>query len=357
MKNVAIIMAGGKGERFWPVSKANMPKQFISLTNSNLTMIQLTVNRIKNIIDINDIYIVTNEAYKNIAFEQLPDIPKENIIFEPLSKNTAPCIALASAIIKKKYNDANVIVLASDHNIKNNNLFIDSIEIGIENLTSDNIITIGIIPTRIETGYGYIELGKRKNNTSVYNVNKFVEKPNYELAKQYYEAGNYLWNSGMFIWKNSFMIECIEKYVPDTYEKIKKVYDSIGQKNYEKILEREYENINSDSIDYAVMEKVSNILVIPGNFGWDDVGSWLSVERLRTSDENNNIISGEVISLKSSNNIIINNENDILLSTLGIDNTVVVNNKNCILIMNKDNVTDIKTIISKIKDEKKDKYL
>ncbi len=355
MKTVAIIMAGGKGERFWPISKKDFPKQFISLTKSKLTMIQLSVERIKKIVKNDDIYIVTNEIYKNIVYEQLPYISKGNILLEPLSKNTAPCIAFATAVIKQKYKDANVLVLAADHYIKNVNLFLDSIDIGIQNITKNNIITLGIVPTRIETGYGYIELGKSKKN-NIYFVNKFIEKPDYVTAKEYYDSGNYLWNSGMFLWRNSFMEKCIEKYTPELYKMLNIIYNNINNSNFTSILKSQYDQIEAVSIDYAIMEKVDNIMVIPGNFGWDDVGSWLSVERLQTSDINNNIIVGNNIVLNSNNNILINHEENKLIATLGIENTIIVQHQDCLLIMNKDNCSDIKQLIDEIKN-KYDKYL
>ena len=357
MKNIAIIMAGGVGERFWPMSKINKPKQFLNLINPNKSMIQLTIERISMIISFEDIYVITNEQYEEIIYNQLSMLPKENIILEPSSKNTAPCIALATAIIKKKYTDANVIVLPADHDIKNTDLFVDSLKLAISNITYKNIITLGIVPTRIETGYGYIKLGKHLEKNNIYKVDKFTEKPKYDIAKKYYESGKYLWNSGMFIWRNSYIEQCIKEYIPELYTKIQKISKKIDTEDFDYILKREYEKITPISIDYGIMEKTPNILVIPSNFGWDDVGSWLSIERLNKKDENSNILSGEIISIKSENNIVINNRKDMLITTLGTKNLIIISSENNIMILNKENIDDIKSLVNEVKNNKKNYYL
>lgn len=357
MKTVAIIMAGGIGERFWPMSKTNKPKQFLNLIDSNKSMIRLTIERISSIIEYKDIFVITNEKYKDIIFNQLSILPKENIIFEPLSKNTAPCIALATAIIKKKYNDANIIVLPADHAIKNIDLFVDTLELAISNITDENIITLGIVPTRIETNYGYIKLGKQLEKNNIYKVENFTEKPKYEIAKKYYESGRYIWNSGMFIWRNSYIEKCLKIFIPELYTRIQKISKKIGTKDFIKILKNEYEKITPISIDYGILEKAPNILVIPGNFGWDDVGNWLSIERLNEKDNNNNIIRGETISIKSENNIIINNQKNMLITTLGANNLIIISSENNIMVLNKENIDDIKLLIDEVKSNNKNRYL
>ena len=357
MKTVAVVMAGGSGTRLWPLSKKNTPKQFLNLTNKDKTMIQLTIERIKSIVDYSDIFIVTTDSYKELVYKQLPEIPSSNVIVQPLNRNTAPCIALVSEMIKEKYNDANVVVLASDHNIKNNKLLLDCINTGINNLNDDNVITIGIVPNRIETGYGYIKLGEKIDNSNIYNVEKFVEKPNFTKAKEYYESGDYLWNSGMFIWKNSCILKYIDKFIPKIYEGIKKGVASKNNDNYEKVLYEEYEKMESISIDYAVMEKINNILVIPGNFGWDDVGSWLALERLSNLDEDNNILKGKIVSLNSNDNIVLNETKNSLVATLGINNLVVVQTDNSLLILDKDQVTDISKLLKEIENNDYEEYL
>ena len=356
MKNVAVIMAGGKGQRFWPMSTENRPKQFLKLTDSPKSMIQLTIDRVEPIVSYDDVFVVTNKKYESIIKEQLPYLPDENIIYEPLSKNTAPCLALATCIIKEKYGDANIVVLASDHVIKNNTLFLENINKAIE-VCNDNIVTLGIVPSRIETGYGYINIGDKINNEGVYRVKKFVEKPNYELAKEYYNSGDYLWNSGMFIWKNSTMEKSLDKYCNDMYNLIFSIRKYIGSPEYNQKLKEIYGKCESISIDYAIMEKTNNIYVIPGNFGWDDVGSWLSVERLKNPTENNNILQGNIVELNSSSNIIINDDNDFLVAAVGLEDIIVVKSDKSILIMKKDNTNDIKKLLEKIDKTQNGRYL
>lgn len=349
-------MAGGSGTRLWPLSDKKTPKQFLNLVDEDRSMIQLTRDRFKNFISDDDIYIVSTEDYEELVYEQLPMIKKENIIIQPLNRNTAPCIAYVSKIIEKKYGDANVIVAPSDHNIKNVKLLIDCINLAIDNLESDNIITIGIVPSRIETAYGYIKLGNKLDDKNIYKVLKFVEKPNYDIAKKYCESGEYLWNSGMFIWKNSFILKCLYKYAFDIFNGVTKIIENIDDLNFKDIFYNEYEKMESISIDYAVMEKVKNILVIPGNFGWDDLGGWLSLENVLSKNCDDNLLRGKCVCYKSNNNIIINNS-DNLITTVGIDNSIVVCANNNILIMNKENTSDISLVLKKINEEKYDDYL
>lgn len=358
MKNVVVIMAGGKGERFWPMSRTNMPKQFLALTSSPLTMIQLTVKRICPLVDVDDIYIVTNKKYKELMYQQLPEIKKENILFEPMGKNTAPCIGLATAVIKKRYDDANVIVLAADHVVKSETIYLSNIELALKYSNMNNIVTLGIVPEHIETGYGYIKIGNRVNDLDIiYEVDKFVEKPNYDTAKEYCSSGNYLWNSGMFIWKNSVMMDSFKKYMPELYTSIENISNVVDTENYDDVLIEEYNKLQAESIDYGIMEKTDNIYVIPGNFGWDDVGSWLSVERLKKVDENNNILDGHITDYISKNNIVINKCNDKIIAMVGIENTVIINTEDVTLIMNKENSQDLKKMLQQLKNSDDEKYL
>ena len=355
----AVIMAGGKGERFWPRSRVKLPKQFLSLTDDGKSMIQHTVERLKKILNIENIFVVTNYSYVNLVIEQLPDIPIKNILVEPESKNTAPCIGLAAIHIRKKYKNSKMIVLPSDHLIKFNELFIDTLEIGLEAIEkNDNIITIGITPTYPETGYGYINF---KRNTSInkikniYEVIKFVEKPNFKKAKQYINTGEYLWNSGIFIWNTDTILKCFEEFTPEIYKGLVQIEKFINTESYEKTLKEEYIKFHATSIDYAIMEKVKSIYVIPGNFGWDDVGSWLSLERIKEADNNGNIILGNIIKIKTSNSIIQGSNK--LIATVGLDNIIIIDTEDALLVCNKAHTQDIKEIVEKLKSNGMIDYL
>lgn len=276
MKKTALIMAGGRGERFWPKSRKNLPKQFLSLTDDGKTMIQLTVERISPMVELEDIYISTNKDYKQLVLEQLPGIPEENILCEPVGRNTAPCIGLGAMHIAKKYDDAVMMVLPSDHLIKYNKMFLGVLRDGCELAEKgENLVTIGITPDYPETGYGYIKFNPDDSDGHAYAVERFVEKPSLEVAKEYLETEEYLWNSGMFIWKVSTILADIRKFLPDTYEGLKKIQDAIGTEEQDVVLEKVFPEFESVSIDYGIMEKAENIYILSGTFGWNDVGSWL----------------------------------------------------------------------------------
>ena len=357
MKITAVIMAGGKGERFWPKSRTDMPKQFLSLTNDGKTMIQHTVERISSLVNIEDVFVVTNKNYKQLVFNQLQGIPEQNILLEPMAKNTAPCIGLAAVHIKKKYEDAIMLVLPSDHLIKYNELFIDTLKDAIKVATeANNLATIGIMPSYPETGYGYINFGaKKEGNYLAYDVTKFVEKPNIEKAKEYLASGKYLWNSGMFVWKSSTILENFERLLPGTYHSLMSIYDSIGQKDEHNILEQEFNKISSESIDYGIMEHASNIYTLPGNFGWDDVGSWLAMDRINTTNESGNIVNGNVITIDTKNSIIQAQEK--LIATVGIEDLIIVDTEDAMLICSKDKTQDVKKVLENLKICNRREYL
>ena len=250
MKKTALIMAGGRGERFWPKSRQNMPKQFLSLTDDGKTMIQLTVERIMPLVDVEDIYISTNQDYKKLVMEQLPQIPEENILCEPVGRNTAPCIGLGAVHMAKKYGDAVMLVLPSDHLIKYNAIFLSTLEDACQTAEQGaNLVTIGITPDVPETGYGYIKFLPDQLLGRAYRVDRFVEKPDLDTAKEYVATEQYLWNSGMFIWKVSTIWKNLEKYMPETCGRLKTIAAAIGTPEEETVLERGFAAMPSVSID------------------------------------------------------------------------------------------------------------
>lgn len=356
MKKTALIMAGGRGERFWPKSRKNLPKQFLSLTGDGKTMIQLTIERLLKLVDMEDIYISTNADYKDLVLQQLPQIPEENILCEPVGRNTAPCIGLGAVYISKKYEDAIMYVLPSDHQIKFTKMFLSTLNDAAEIAEEiDNLVTIGISPTYPETGYGYIKFNPNETKGRGYIVEKFVEKPSVEIAKEYIETEEYLWNSGMFTWKVSSILKNIQKFMPDTYEKLIKIREAIGSTGEKEILEKEFFAMQSMSIDYGVMEKAEHIYIVPGTFGWDDVGSWLAVDRLQKSNEYGNVIMGDVISVNTRNCIIQGDKK--LIATVGLEDTIVVDTSDAILICHKDHAGDIKKVIENLKIWNRNEYI
>ena len=356
MKKTALIMAGGRGERFWPKSRKNLPKQFLSLTDDGKTMIQLTVERILPLVKIEDIYIATNRDYKQLVKEQLPEIPEENILCEPAGKNTAPCIGLGAVHIQKKYGNAVMMVLPSDHLIKYNSMFVSTLSDACEVAElGENLVTLGITPDSPETGYGYIKFLPDKTLGRAFAVERFVEKPNLEVAKAYVASEQYLWNSGMFVWKVSTILDNLKAYLPETFEGLERIQAAIGTEQQEAVLEKEFYAFQSESIDYGVMEKANHIYILTGAFGWDDVGSWLAVGRLKTSNEFGNVIDGNVVSVNTKN-CIIQGEGK-LIATIGLSDLIIVDSKDAILICEKDSAGDIKKVLENLRICNQTQYL
>ena len=356
MNTTALIMAGGRGERFWPKSRKNMPKQFLSLTDDGKTMIQLTVERISPMVKIEDVYVATNKDYKSLVLEQLPGLPEQNVLCEPVGRNTAPCIGLGAMHIAKKYDDAMMFVFPSDHLIKFNKMFIRTLQDACDVAEKDdNLVTIGIVPDYPETGYGYIKFDSQISDGNAYKVERFVEKPSLEVAKEYLATEEYLWNSGMFIWKTSSILKNLQKFMPETYESLKRIQDAIGTEHEETVLEKEFYGIQSQSIDYGIMEKAEDIYILLGAFGWDDVGSWLAVERIKKTNEFGNVVSGNIITV-NTHNCVIQGENK-LIATIGLEDMIVVDTEDATLICSKDHAGDIKKVLENLKICNREEYI
>lgn len=333
----ALIMAGGKGTRFWPKSTEEMPKQFLKLIDEK-TMIQLTYERLLKTIPSERIFVATGERYQELVKTQLSSLPERNIIIEPEGRNTAPCILLASLYIKQIYEDATIAVLPSDHAIRNGEEFCDILNTAkdyVENKNKEAIVTIGINPNRPETGYGYIKF--EKEDSKVIKVERFVEKPNLETAKEYLSKGDYLWNAGMFIFDAENMLnELKQNYSSyDILDNLPKIESS----NYKEELAKLYPKCESISIDYAVMEKSKNIYVIPGDFGWDDIGTWNSLERYKEKDESDNILNGNIKNYNSKNNIVYAGDKKVIL--LDAENIFCIDTDEVLVIGNKDSISKV----------------
>ncbi|KZL89717.1 mannose-1-phosphate guanylyltransferase [Clostridium magnum] len=345
----ALIMAGGKGERFWPLSTDEKPKQFLNLLG-NETMIQMTVKRLEELIPIERVFVVTAKRYVELVREQLPNLPERNIIVEPVGKNTAPCIALSAFIINKCYGDASIVVLPSDHLIVDENKFRKTIDMAnefVENCDSA-IVTLGMRPDRPETGYGYIkysEIEKTLDEFEIRKVDKFEEKPDLDKAKRYLSEGNFLWNGGMFVWKCSTVLNLTKEYLCNTYEVLSEIA-AASEEEFNKVLESKYHQVDSVSVDYGIMEKAKNIYVIPADFGWDDIGTWYSVERYREKDDNNNVCVGDIKNIEGSNNIVVSKEKPIVV--VGLDDVFVVESDDIIFVGKKEDIERIKEIKKKV---------
>lgn len=341
----AIILAGGMGERFWPVSRENKPKQFHNI-DAQSTMFQNTIGRVNRLIPAERIYVATNRKHRAIITGQLrkSNIPKQNLLFEPSPKNTLAPIGFISNHILKRDPQAIIVVLPSDHIIDKEDRFINVLKAATALAQKDFIITLGVRPTRPETGYGYIKLGpKIPKMPLIYRVEKFTEKPDIKKARVFLKSRNYLWNCGIFIFKAKTMMDEINRYAPGLWKKINKV------RNLE-YSAKIWNSLPSLSIDYGVMEHTKNAAVIVVNHGWTDIGNWLSFAELFKKDKSGNVLEGNVLDIGSRNIIVLSDEK--LVATLGLKDIIVVNAGNATLVCGKNSAQDVKKIVSLLKKRK-----
>ena len=355
MKLYAVIMAGGVGSRFWPRSKKKLPKQLLKIFGDQ-TMIEATVKRLSGLIEKENIYVITNELQRPEVLNQLPDIPAENIIEEPFGRNTAACIGLASVIIKAKDPDAVTIVLPADHIIKDEDNFKRDLENAAKYANkSKGLVTIGIPPTRPETGYGYIQINDKPAAENIFKVYTFAEKPNYATAVRFVESGDFLWNSGMFIWRADVILDEIRNLMPDLYEGLIDIEKSLKSSNFKEELKIVYAQLKKISIDYGIMEKSSIVFLTKGTFHWSDVGSWEEVYQLTDKDKNGNAIVGNVYTKMVNDSYVYSP--DKVTAVIGLDNIIVINHHDTVLICRRDKVQDVKEIVEYLKMHKMDEYL
>lgn len=363
MSIYAVIMAGGRGTRFWPLSREQFPKQFLRIFGSQ-SMIEETVSRILPLIPSEDIYIVTNHQYAEEIRLKPPFIREKcNFILEPVGKNTAPALGLAAIYLKNRDPEGVMLALPSDHVIKDNALFLKVLEEGESIARSGYLVTIGIKPVRPETGYGYIKFKAKGSNfkakdgkaIEAYEVERFIEKPSLFRARRYVKAGDYLWNSGIFIWKVSTFLEEIRQYMPELSEGLKVIEGAIGQEGEKEVVANVYSQLKPQSVDYGVLEKSKKVMVIPSHFGWNDVGSWKAMDDIMEKDGHGNIIEGNVINIDSSDSIIYGGRR--LLATLGLNNTIVVDTEDATLVCSKEKAQDVKKVVEELKRRGSEEYL
>lgn len=358
-----VIMAGGKGERFWPKSVRKKPKQFHSIV-SDRTMIQETFERVVGCghlgIKEENILIVLGERYEPLLLDQLPHIDKKNIITEPEGKNTAPAIALAAACIEKRSSQATVVVLSADHVIHPRSEFSRALSAALKAAETGHLVTFGIQPDRPATEYGYVELGEPlpgEFEHEVYRVKMFREKPSLETAQEFIKRGTFLWNSGMFAFRLKDMFEALKEYMPSLYHGLRRIHESIDTNREEAVKKAEYEKFENISIDYGIMEKAKNIVCVKSRFRWDDVGSWGALARHRDSDPEGNIIQGNVLTIDSKNSIVLG-EDDSLISLIGVNDLIVVKEGNRLLLCHKSQDQRIKEMLKLLThDKNQNRYL
>jgi mannose-1-phosphate guanylyltransferase len=351
MEIFAVIMAGGVGSRFWPRSKEKKPKQLIRIFGEN-TMIQDTVKRLDGLIKNENIYVITNKIQKLRVKEQLPQLPEENIIDEPFGKNTAACIALASILIKQKNPEAVTITLPSDHLIQDDQAFRDCLQSAAQfAYDSKGLVTIGITPTRPETGYGYIQYDEKEVSKNIYRVLTFAEKPNLSTAKDFIESGDFLWNSGIFIWRIDTILKEFEQHLPEHFEGMTRVEKTIGTVEFEKGLVQVYGQLKSISIDYGVMEKSKEVYLTKSDFYWNDVGNWEAVYEISEKNKEGNAILGDVYAANTFDSYFFSPKK--FTAAIGVSNLIVIDTNDSLLICNRNNVQDVRQVVDYLKMNKR----
>lgn len=342
-----VILAGGSGTRFWPASRAAFPKQFLPLVGEN-TMLQETLARIQTKVSGDRVYIVTNKRFQSIIQKQTAvyKVPKANILLEPSGKNTAPAIAWAAAIIHSRDSNAVMAVLPSDHLIQNKKAYLSILDQAVSLANDNYLVTLGIVPTRPETGYGYIKGKKVKRaGRTLHEVERFVEKPSLDKARQYLKTKKYFWNSGMFIWKTSTILEEFRRLLPDLY---KAFTHGFSQRAVEKF----WGTLDGISIDYGIMEKAKRVAVVPAaDIGWSDVGSWEALWEVSAKDPQGNVFKGDIMGVGNRNTLAVGKKR--LVALIGLEDMVVVDTKDVLLVCRKDQSQSVKTIVDLLKNDKR----
>lgn len=359
--NYCIIMAGGIGSRFWPVSKTKKPKQFIDVLGVGESLLQTTYKRFERLCPKENIYIVTNKQYRDIVFEQLAGIDRECVLLEPIRRNTAPCVVYADFKIRRKNPNAKIVVAASDHLITDEDEFISILEKAFAAVERDDVlITLGIKPTFPNTGFGYIQYVDNEQygmDEDVKKVKLFTEKPEYNMAVQFVKSGDFLWNAGIFVWSLRSIDKAMKEFLPDVYELFSKGENIYNTDAEEAFIEETYAACPSISIDYGVMEKASNVYVIPSGFGWNDIGTWAALYSVRKKDAEGNAVVGRNVLTYDTRNCLIDMPKDKLVVLQGLEDFIIVESDNILMICRKGEEQRIKEFVTDVEIEKGTEYL
>ena len=343
-------MAGGIGSRFWPMSTPEKPKQFLDVLGMGKSLLQLTFERLTSIAPIENIYIVTNANYVDLCAEQLPQMNRAEILAEPMRKNTAPCIAYAAAKIHAKNPNAKLVVAPSDHLILKENLFVETIEKAIAESENNKLVTLGILPSRPDTGYGYIEVDKTANLSpgQSANVLQFREKPDLATAESFLASGNFFWNSGIFIWKTETILKALHDFQPELYDLFTNQMDKYNSAEEQAMVNQCFADCEDISIDFAVMENAKNVEVVVATFDWSDLGTWGSLYTHMHQDENGNAVVGNNVTMIDSKNCIVNVPNDKLVMIQGLENQIIIEADGNLMILAQKDEQDLKKFLPKV---------
>ena len=353
-----VIMAGGIGSRFWPMSRTPHPKQFLDILGTGKSLLQQTWDRSKKVVPQENILIVTNAQYRGLVKEQLKGIRASQILLEPARRNTAPCIAYAAFRIKAKNPNASMVVAPSDHLILKDQEYTDLIRKALNEVEqNDALITLGITPTRPDTGYGYIQFQESSDDQGVHKVKTFTEKPDLEMAKELVASGEFLWNAGIFIWSVKGILSAFENLMPDMYQIFQEGEETFATREEKKFIETAYMQCKSISIDYGVMEKAKNVFTIAADIGWSDLGTWGSLYSYSDKSEDGHVIQGKNVLTYDSKNCIVNVPKNKLVVLQGMEDMIVVENDDILLVCRQEDEQQIKRIVNDVKVEKGEKFV
>lgn len=350
--NYCVIMAGGIGSRFWPMSRTAFPKQFHDVLGIGRSLLQMTFDRLNKIAPSSNILVVTNAKYRDLVLEQLPELKPDQVLCEPFMRNTAPCIAYANYHIASKCKNASIVVAPSDHLILNEDDFVQTIHRAIDRTTnSSNLITLGIKPSRPDTGYGYIQFDEPKDSVhqTIKEVKTFTEKPSLELAEQFIESGDFYWNSGIFVWSLKNIQASFEKHLPDMDALFKGFSNDFGTDKEDQAIEEIYSQSENISIDYGIMEKAENVEVVLSDFGWSDLGTWGSLYENMDKDDLGNAMTTDHVHTYDSENNLIHTPEDKLVVLQGVEDCIIVDTGKVLMICKREEEQKIKTIVNDLK--------
>lgn len=354
-------MAGGVGTRFWPMSKTSKPKQFIDVLGTGKTLIQMTFDRFTRVCPPENILVVTNEIYKELVLKQLPQMKEDQVLCEPSRRNTAPCIAYANYRIRESNPEAVVVVAPSDHIIMKEDEFVNDINVALKAASENNwLLTLGITPSRPDTGYGYIQFIDKpvyEDDKRLFKVKTFTEKPNLEIAKSFLESGDFLWNSGIFIWSLKSIMTAFVNHLEDVDKLFKAGTGIYNTEKENQFIADTYAVCRNISIDYGIMEKAENVYTLAVDFGWSDLGTWGSLYAIRNKDEHKNAVIGNNVMLYDSEHCIVNVPKDKLFVLQGLDDFIVVEDDNILLVCRKEDEQQIRKFVNDVKSEKGEKYV
>ncbi len=353
-------MAGGVGSRFWPLSKNLRPKQFLDILGTGKTLIRHTFERFASVCPIENFFVVTNAIYKDLVLEQIPEIKEGQVLLEPLRRNTAPCIAYANYKILKRNPNASVVVTPADHLILDEVKFLEVLKEGIDFVSNaDKLLTLGMKPSRPETGYGYIQVGRKsvEKLSDIYPVKTFTEKPHLDLAKIFYESGEFFWNSGIFLWSLQAIQNSFNKFLPEVVALFDSIFEDVDTENEQTAIDRIYPECQNISIDYGILEKSDNVYVYCTEFGWSDLGTWGSMYENSIKDDNQNAIQGDNVMLYESKDCLVNAPNEKLVVVQGLKDYIVIDTDKTLLICRKRDEQEIRKFVNDVKITKGEEYI